>query len=156
MTYIDKCLKEKRSITQIQDDLKAMIESHVWTSHFCHNSKDFMCSYSDSLNSLKHMIRLSKCQFVSSVYSEDLALDLVKDALQENIPYIAQWILSNDSSMQLMGFCDNVGYVVYQDKSVDENASYVLVSLRKNEKPCRNSSGFYVEFIYPISEINHP
>ncbi len=133
-----------------------MIESPVWTSLFCHDSQDFMCSYTESLNSLKQLIRISECKFVSSVYSEELALDLIKDAIQENIPYIAQWIISDDSSMQLMGFCDNVGYVVYKDKSIDDTANYVVISLRKNEKPCRNSSGFYVEFIYPISDINQP
>lgn len=130
-----------------------MIESPVWTSLFCHNSQDFICSYSVSLNYLKNLIRISTSKFVSTVYSEELALDLIKDAIRENIQLIAQWILSDESSMQLMGFCDNVGYVVYKDKRIDDAANYVVISFRKNDAPCRNSSGFYVEFIYPVSEI---
>ena len=50
MTYLDKIQKEKLNVFQIQKDLKQMIESNCWTSFVCHDHKDQMCSYSESLS----------------------------------------------------------------------------------------------------------
>ena len=150
MTYLDKIQKEKLNVFQIQKDLKQMLGSKDWTSHFCHSSKDKMQSYSDSLQNMKRRVHLSEIGYVSTVFSEDLALTLIKSCLEDNLKYVSNFLLSNDTSMELMGMMDmNVGYIVNRDQTIQE-VSTVIISIRKNDKPCRNSSGFYVEYAYPV------
>ena len=150
MTYVDRIKKEKINVFQTQKDLKHFLESNTWTSYFCHCSEDRMQSYTDSLKNMKRRVLLSEVGFMSSVFSEDLALCLIKSCLAHNIPHIAKFLLSEDTSIELMGMTDSsVGYIVNKDKSVKESSN-VIISVRKNNKPCRNSSGFFVEYIYPI------
>ena len=151
MTYLNRIKKEKLSVIQIQKDLKHMLESKEWTSSFCHCEKDQMRSYSESLSLLKRRVHLSEISYMSSIYSEDLALVLIKSCLEDNISHIARFLISDDSSLELMGMMldGNVGYIVNKDKSVEEVSS-IIISVRKNDIPCQNSSGFMVDYIYPI------
>ena len=151
MTYVDKIIKDKLNLFQIQKDLKEMLESNIWTSHFCHSSNDKMQSYSDGLENMKRRVNLSEIGYMSSVFSEDLALCLIKSCLEDNIFHIAKFLLSDDTSMELMGMMTDgsVGYIVNRDRTVEES-SMVIISVRKNDKPCRNTSGFYVQYIYPV------
>ena len=151
MTYLDKIKKEKLNLFQVQNDLIQMLSDKSWTSMFCHDEKDTVCIYTDSLQNMKKRVHLSEIGYVSSVYAEDLALVLIKSCLEDNVSHIARFLLSEDSSMELMGMMLDgpVGYVVNKDKSV-QDASSIIVSVRKNDKPCKNSSGFFVEYVYPI------
>ena len=90
MTYVDKIIKDKLNLFQIQKDLKEMLESNIWTSHFCHSSNDKMQSYSDGLENMKRRVNLSEIGYMSSVFSEDLALCLIKSCLEDNIFHIAK------------------------------------------------------------------
>ncbi len=151
MTYADKIRKENLNLLQIQRDLREMLDSHTWTSHFCHCSNDKMQSYTDSLQNMKRRVNLSEIGYMSSVYSEDLALCLIKSCLDDNLYHIANFLLSEETSMELMGMMTDgpVGYIVNRDRSVQE-VSTVIISIRKSDKPCRNTSGFFVGYIYPI------
>ena len=151
MTYLDRIKKDKINIFQIQKDLKKMLESNVWTSHFCHCSQDHIQSYTDSLKTMKQRVAFSEAGYMSSIYSEDLALCLIKSCLDDNLSHIANFLLSDDTSMELMGLMTDgpVGYIVNRKRAVEEVSS-VIISIRKNDKPCRNSSGFYVEYAYPV------
>ena len=152
MTYLDKIKKENLNLFQIQKDLKQMLESKTWTSAFCHCEKDLMRNYTESLSRLKRRVNLSEIGYMSSVYSEDLALVLIKSCLEDNISHVAKFLLSEDTSMELMGMMLDgpVGYIVNKDKSVEEVSS-IIISIRKNDKPCQNSSGFFIDYIYPIN-----
>ncbi|MEE1011809.1 MAG: hypothetical protein U0L11_07230 [Acutalibacteraceae bacterium] len=150
MTYVDRIRKEKLNIFHIQKELREMIESKDWTSKFCHNENDKMCTYTESLSALKRKVHLSEVGYVSSVFSEDLALGLINNCLAENIAHIANFLLIDDSSIELMGMTDSeIGYIVKKYKTIEES-SYVILSIRKNDKPCNNHSGFFVEYIYPV------
>ena len=54
-------------------------------------------------------------------------------------------------AMELVGMMSdmNVGYIVNRDRTVQE-VSTVIISIRKNDKPCHNNSGFMVEYVYPV------
>ncbi len=151
MTYTDKIRKQSLNLLQIQNELKKMLDSRDWTSHFCHSSKDKMQSYSDSLQNMKRRVHLSEIGYISTVFSEDLALMLIKSCLEDNISHIAKFLISEETSIELMGMMMdmNVGYIVNRDQTIQE-VSTVIISIRKNDKPCHNSSGFMVEYIYPV------
>lgn len=151
MTYLDKIRKQNLNLLQIQNDLKKMLDSRDWTSYFCHCSKDHIQSYTDSLQNMKRRVSISEIGYMPSVFSEDLALCLIKSCLDDNIPHIASFLCSSDTSMELMGLMTDgsIGYIVNRDRKVEEVSS-VIISIRKNDKPCQNSSGFMVEYIYPV------
>ena len=132
-----------------------MLADRRWSEHFLSNENDDIQSYTSSMKYMSETVHLSRCGYASSIFSEDLALQLIKDALTENIEHIAKWLIFEDStSMNIMIIADNeIGTIVYNDQSIDETIQYALMCLRKCDIPSRNTSGFYVEFIFPIANI---
>lgn len=147
--------KNGTPIYTVVAELKRMLTDKYWSSYFLHNENDDAVSYTNSLAYMKNTVHLSRCGYASSIYSEDLALQLIKDALSENIANIAKWLLSDDTSMQIFIVADDspIGTVVYKDHTIDEEVPYALMCLRKCDIPCKNASGFFVEYIFPISNI---
>ena len=139
----------------VVSELKRLLADKRWSEYYLCNENDDVMFYTNSLKFMKETVHLSRCGYASSIFSEDLALQLIKDALEENIEYIGRWILSDDSSMQLFLFADDpIGTVVFSsDLSVDEEVQYAIICLRKCDVPCRNTSGFFVEYIFPVSNL---
>lgn len=136
-------------------ELKKLLAGRRWSEFFlCSESGDVQ-SYTSSLKYMRETVHLSHCGYASSIFSEDLALQLIRDALTENIEHIAKWLILDEStSMNILVVADNeIGTIVFNDMSIDETIQYALMCLRKCDSPCRNSSGFYVEFIFPIANI---
>ena len=153
-TKIQEWHKNKATLPDVIADLKKMLEDKCWNSFFTHDESDNGVIYTSSKKYMLETVRLSHCGYASSVFSESLALQLINDALNENVEHIARWLLfSSDSSMSVMIFGDGpLGMVVFDDRSTTE-VQYVLMCLRKCEAPCHNSSGFFVEFLIPVPNL---
>ena len=147
--------KDKTPLFVVVAELKQILEDRRWSENFLSNENDDIQSYTSSMKYMFETVHLSRCGYASSIFSEDLALQLIKDALTENIEHIAKWLIfEENTSMNIMIIADNeIGTIVYKDLSTDETIQYALMCLRKCDSPCRNSSGFYVEFIFPIANI---
>lgn len=152
---IQKWKNDKTPLFVVVAELKQMLTDKRWTEHFLCSETGDIQSYTSSLKYMFETVHLSRCGYASSIFSEDLALQLIKDALNENIEHIAKWlILEESTSMNIMIIADNeIGTIVYKDQSIDETVQYALMCLRKCDIPSRNTSGFYVEFIFPIANI---
>ena len=132
-------------------ELKKLLADKRWSEYYLSSENDDVLSYTNSLKFMKEMAHLSRCGYASSIFSEDLALQLIKDALEENLEYIGRWLMGNDTSMQLFIFADDpIGTIVYSsDLSIDDEVQYAILCLRKCDIPCKNTSGFFVEYIFP-------
>lgn len=155
MTKIQKWQKDNASVIQIIAELKNMVSDKYWDTYFTKGDRGEQVAYTSSLDYMYRTVHLSHCGYASTIYSEDLALQLIRDALYENVEHIARWIKSNDTSMQIMifGSPEPIGSILYykdRERRLDESASYAVMCLRKNDIPCKNASGFFVEFLYPI------
>ena len=154
MNKLQEWQKHKTPAHTIINELKGMLSDKYWGTYYLCNENDDVMAYTNTLNYMRKTVHLSKCGYASSIYSEDLALQLIRDAISENINNIARWLKSEDSSIQIFIFADNpIGTVVFKDRSVDENVQYALMCLRKCDMPCKNASGFFVEFIFPVANI---
>ena len=154
-TFIQEWHENNATTRTVIKDLKGMLNDKKWTSFFTHSEIDEPVTYTHSMNFMYKTVHLSKCGYASSIYSEDLALQLIRDALYENIKNIAKWLLSSDSTKQVFIFADDpIGTAVFkEDKSVDEEVPYAIMCLRKFDDMCSNASGFYVEYIFPIPNL---
>ena len=154
-TFVQEWLENNATTRDVVKDLKGMLNDKKWTSFFTHSEIDEPVTYTHSMNFMCKTVHLSKCGYASSIYSEDLALQLIKDALSENIKSIAKWLLNSDSTMQIFVFADDpIGSAVFkEDKSVDDEVPYAIMCLRKLDEMCCNTSGFMVEYIFPIPNI---
>jgi hypothetical protein len=145
--------KNGTPIYTVVAELKRMLTDKYWGTYFIVSDQGEQLTYTYTLEYMQRTVHLSRCGYASSIYSEDLALQLIKDALSENIANIAKWLLSDDTSMQIFIVADEIGTVVYKDHTIDEEVPYALMCLRKCDIPCKNASGFFVEYIFPISDI---
>ncbi len=154
MTKLKKWQKDNTPIPKIIVELKNMVLDKYWDTYFLIGDNGEHQIYTSTLDYMYKTVHLSRCGYASTIYSEDLALQLIRDALSENIEHIARWIKSDESSMQMMIFgSSGIGSILYykdRDRCLDENASYAVMCMRKNDIPCKNASGFFVEFLYPV------
>ena len=155
MNKLQEWQKHKTPAHTIINELKGMLSDKYWGTYYLCNENDDVMVYTNTLNYMRKTVHLSKCGYASSIYSEDLALELIRNALSENINNIAKWLRSDDTSMQIMilGTSTTIGTVVFKDQSIDEEVPYALMCLRKCDTPCKNASGFFVEYIFPVANI---
>ena len=155
-TFLQEWYRNKATINDVIKDLQGMLNDRCWTIFFTHNNFDNPISYTSSLCYMRKTVHLSNCGYASSIYSEDLALRLIKDALTENITNIAKWLLDrNESEMNIFIFADGpIGQAVFKkDYTINDEISHALMLLKKIDGVCNNASGFMVEYIFPV--VNH-
>ena len=125
-----------------------------WTNIWCRDGDDELISYTKSKNQLKKALESTKEPYVSTIYNELLALELIRDAVYVYAQHIAIWLREPETSLNfLVATDDKIGEIYKTADSEPIATRCAMLTIRKADEPCKNRSGFYVEKIVPIPEI---
>ncbi|MBR4858830.1 MAG: hypothetical protein IKU08_06555 [Clostridia bacterium] len=125
-----------------------------WSNIWCRDDDDELITYTKSKNQLKKALKSTKEPYVSTIYNELLALELIRDAVYVYAQHIAIWLREPETSLSfLIATDDKIGEIYRSADSEPISSRCAMLTLRKSEEPCKNRSGFYVEKIFPIPEI---
>lgn len=154
MTLLEKWLDQGCSPKNIERKLKTLLRNPHWTEFFCFDDRDICITYCFSRRHMCNELELYDIPYISSVYNEESALQIIKKCIEENAYQIADWFSKPEKLMSFLCVGDEpVGIVRLQKESEFTPSFTALITLKKCGHSNRNRSGFFVESIVPIPEI---
>lgn len=146
---------ENCSAENIGRKLKQLLENKRWVDFFCRDERDCYVCYCQTDRELRKESEMYDMQYVSSVYNEELALQIIKEFIQTNAKETAEWLKSSEKTQTVVYVGDrSVGIVKMREDVGFTPVFTALVTLRKSLCSNKNRSGFYVESIIPIPELH--
>ena len=154
MTLLEQWLDKGNSSENIERKLKTLLKNQRWTDLFCRDEQDCYAGYCQTYAQMRKEIETYDIPYVSSVYNEELALQIIQKCVVENANEIAQWFGRPEKTKSFLYVADEPIGIVRLKKDTEFTPSFtVLVTLKKCGHSNRNRSGFYIESIVPIPEI---
>ena len=154
MTLLEKWLNDGCSTENIERKLKILLKNQRWTDLFCRDEHDCYTGYCQTYAQMKKESELYDIQYISSVYNEELALQIIQKCVVENANEIAQWFGRPEKMKSFLYVADEPIGIVRLKKDTEFTPSFtVLLTLKKCGHSNRNRSGFFVSVIIPIPEL---
>ena len=138
----------------IERKLNKIIKNNRWTNLICVDETDKYVGYCKSLQRLQKELKIHKGPYASSVYNEELALQIIRECISINMQQIAIWLREPDRILSLLFIRETpLGIVLKQGNTDTESVFTASIILKKSDKPNKNRSGFYVSHITPVPEM---
>lgn len=154
MTFLERWLAEGCSAENIGQKLKMLLKNQRWTELFCRDERDCYVGYCQSKLHMRKELEKYDIPYVSSVYNEELALQIIKKCVDENANQIAVWFAQPEKTKSFLCVDDTPIGIVRMQGSQDYTASFTaLITIQKCGNSNRNRSGFYIESISVIPEL---
>lgn len=154
MTLLEKWLDEVGSAENIERKLKMLLKNQRWTDLFCRDEKDCYVGYCQSNSQMRKEIEMYDTPYVSSVYNEEIALQIIRECVEENANQIAVWFAEPVKTQTFIYVGNTPIGIVRMQGSQDFTPTFTaLLTIRKCGNSNRNRSGFFVESIVPIPEL---
>lgn len=147
-------LDENYSTENIERKLIKLVKNQRWTNMFCRDERDCYVCYTQTYRNMCKDAEMLDIPYVSSVYNEELALQIIKKFVMNNAGQIAEW-LAKPEKTNVFSYIHDTPLGIVKEKGKDDfaNVFSAMITIRKCGNSNRNTSGFYVESITPIPEI---
>ena len=85
-------LNENHSVENIERKLIKLVKNQRWTNMFCRDERDSYVCYTQTYRNMCKDAEMLDIPCVSSVYNEELALQIIKKFVVNNARQIAEWL----------------------------------------------------------------
>ena len=154
MTLSEQWLDKGCSAENIERKLKTLLKNQRWTDYFCRDEQDCYVVYCQTNAQMRKEAETYDIPYVSSVYNEELALEIIRDCIKENAKQIADWFGQPEKTKSFLYVGNEPVGIVKLQKDLEFTPTFTaLITLKKCGHSNRNCSGFFVSDLCPIPEI---